>query len=197
VLHAGSVLTPHGAIAFLGRSGVGKSTLTASLARAGWPLVADDFLLVRDAVDELLAVPSYPGLRLWEDTATHLFSDEDLAPVAHYTRKRRCGAGSRPLPFASAAAPLSRIYLLSPAADSGQRVAVTPLPARQAFVELARHSYRLDSDDADLLQLQFGRQGRLAARIVFRRLAYPRRFQALASVREAILADLAGPSGHA
>ena len=62
VLQAGAIDTPLGAIALLGRTGIGKSTLAASLARAGFPLIADDFLLLRD---DIVAVPSYPGLRLW------------------------------------------------------------------------------------------------------------------------------------
>jgi hypothetical protein len=42
VVHAGVVEGPHGAIAILGRSGAGKSTITAALVQAGLPYVTDE-----------------------------------------------------------------------------------------------------------------------------------------------------------
>lgn len=189
VLHAGAVATPHGVIAFMGPSGTGKSTLAASLARSGSPLVADDFLWLRERGAGLVAVPSYPGFRLWADAAGEMFGNERAPRVAHYTSKQRCGTGPA-VPFALEAAPLSRVYVLSEAA-LGDPPRVTPLPAREAFVELARHSYRLDAEDQPLLLRQFRLHGHAVRTVPFRRLEYPRRFAALADVHQAILADLA------
>ena len=48
-LHASAVATPGGVLAFVGRSGKGKSTLAAHLSsgnRRPWPLVSDDILAV-------------------------------------------------------------------------------------------------------------------------------------------------------
>jgi hypothetical protein len=44
VLHASAVLSPRGAVAFCGDSGVGKSTLACALGRRGWPTLCDDTL---------------------------------------------------------------------------------------------------------------------------------------------------------
>ncbi len=46
VLHAGGVTSDHGAIVFLGESGLGKSTLCSSFNQAGFALLSDDFLLL-------------------------------------------------------------------------------------------------------------------------------------------------------
>jgi hypothetical protein len=64
VVHAGAVVLPEGAVAFLGRTGFGKSTLTASFSHQGFPLLSDDCLLVEERRGQLVGIPSYPGLRL-------------------------------------------------------------------------------------------------------------------------------------
>lgn len=46
VLHASAVLFPSGAVVFAGARGAGKSTLAASLATLGYPLLADDVVCV-------------------------------------------------------------------------------------------------------------------------------------------------------
>lgn len=43
VLHAAALASPHGAVLLCGRSGAGKSTISATIAaRTGWPLLGDD-----------------------------------------------------------------------------------------------------------------------------------------------------------
>jgi hypothetical protein len=194
VLHAGAVATPQGAIAFLGRTGMGKSTLSASLARAGFPLIADDFLLLREDENGPLAVPSYPGLRLWSDSAAEMFGhDAKAVPVAHYTHKRRCGVG-RAVPFATDATRLSCVYVLASGRDV-EHTRLTAMAPREAFVELARQTYRLDASDKELLSRQFTMHASVVRHVVFRRLEYPRRFAALHDVHQAIRADLAEAPG--
>ncbi|MEA2335153.1 MAG: hypothetical protein QOG40_1643 [Solirubrobacteraceae bacterium] len=57
-LHAAAVDSPHGALALLGPSGVGKTTLALELVRRGWDLLADDALIVARSP---LGVLAYPG----------------------------------------------------------------------------------------------------------------------------------------
>lgn len=189
VVHAGAVGTPHGVIAFLGPSGTGKSTLAASLARAGFPLVADDFLWLREQSAGLVAVPSYPGFRLWSDVADEMFGHETTPRVAHFTSKKRCGAGPA-IPFAGEAAALARVYLLSESrrADVPR---IAPVKPRDALIELARQGYQIDAEDRDRWVRRFRLLGHAARTVLFRRLEYPRCFAALADVHHAIVADLA------
>ena len=58
VLHGSAVLTPHGAVAFLGETGQGKSTLASSFSGKGSPVLTDDCLLVKERGGQLLAIPS-------------------------------------------------------------------------------------------------------------------------------------------
>ncbi|HKS96499.1 MAG TPA: hypothetical protein VJV74_10250, partial [Terriglobia bacterium] len=96
VLHASAVLIPGGAIAFLGETGQGKSTLASSFSQRGFPFLTDDCLLLEEKGGQLVGIPSYPGLRLWPKTVAALFAEEPpVSRVAHYTTKKRLGR----LPF--------------------------------------------------------------------------------------------------
>ena len=191
VLHASAVELADGAVAFLGRTGAGKSTLTAALASEGHPLVTDDCLTLDDDGDRLAAVPSYPGVRLWPDAMAAVGGSETAGPrVAHYTPKRRLAFadGGR---FRDAPLPLARVYLLeAPAPDSdAQPVRLEPLSARAAFEAIIKHVYRLDITDPQTLRNEFDRAGRLVEQVPVTRLSFTRDFGLLAEVRGAILAD--------
>ena len=82
-LHASAVVVGGAGIAFAGPTSRGKSTLAASFAADGHPVVTDDCLMLRWKSAEPCAVPSYPSLRLWKSTADRLFGlGGSLAPVA-------------------------------------------------------------------------------------------------------------------
>jgi hypothetical protein len=72
-LHASSVVTPAGALLVTGRSGAGKSTMTAQLLAMGFPLLADDVTAIDvDGDEKPIALPGLPSLRLWEDALKRL-----------------------------------------------------------------------------------------------------------------------------
>jgi len=64
-LHASAVVTPDGAVLFVGKSGLGKSTLAAYLAQQGFAVLCDAFVVLSQQRAHTLVVPSYPGVRLW------------------------------------------------------------------------------------------------------------------------------------
>ena len=67
-LHSSAIDFADGCIAFVGDSGIGKSTLVAALAARGHQIIADDVcFLRRDEQGELLAWPGISQLRLCED----------------------------------------------------------------------------------------------------------------------------------
>ena len=78
VIHASAVMLKSGhVIAFLGNTGRGKSTLATSFHQAGDRLITDDCLLIERSDSSLIGMPAYPGLRLWPDSFTALFSRSD------------------------------------------------------------------------------------------------------------------------
>lgn len=189
-LHASAVITPHGACAFMGEAGWGKSTLAGSFLSSGCSALSDDCLALETDEERVLGVPSYPGLRLPRDAATTLCGDtRSSLAVAHYTEKRRVGSGA---PGPDAPVPLKGLYVLHP--PSGQEeeagIKIDPLPPRESFMELVRYTFRLDITDRAMLARQFLFCARVISRIPVRRLTYPRDFSLLPAVQEAILWDL-------
>jgi hypothetical protein len=188
VIHAGCVATPEGAVLFLGDSGAGKSTLCGEFARAGFPLLGDDGVLVRrNATSGFEALATYPGLRLLPDPLLHLF-DENTArsPVAHYTEKRRLDRDASGFTLAVGPEPLRALYVL----EAGSTIEIAPVPARHAFMALVRSSFQLHLDDETRSRGHFERIAALLDAIPVRRLSYPRDFACLGAVREAILEDV-------
>jgi serine kinase of HPr protein (carbohydrate metabolism regulator) len=186
VLHAGCVATPEGAIAFLGESGAGKSTLCAELARAGYPLLGDDGIVVLPAARGFEAIATYPGLRLLPDPLTVLFEDAPGGEaVAHTSAKRRLPCAGLGLTLAEAPAPLLALYWLT----RGSQIEIGAMPDRDAFLALLRSSFLLHLDDRERSRRLFDRIGALSQALPVRRLTYPRELGRLPAVREALIAD--------
>jgi len=193
VLHASAVLISGQMIAFLGETGQGKSTITASLGQHGFPVVTDDCLVIEEKEGQFLGIPLYPSLRLWPETLSALFGDRPQLPrVAHYTDKKRLGMGEDLLRFSPAARPLHRIYILVQQSntENGHGVTIDPLSSRDAFMALIKHPYRLEIGIHGRLRQEFDTIGRVVNSIEVRRMSYPREYALLPKVCETILKDL-------
>jgi hypothetical protein len=192
VLHGGAVVAPLGAIAFVGASGLGKSTLTACFYRHGFPLLTDDSLLLEVQNGGLIGVPSYPSLRLWEDVVEAVLGEQTLPPVAHYTTKMRLGPERGHIRFSPQPVPIRRIYFLVPPGSNGDSavISITPLPPSQGFIELVKHTYLMDVKDQARLREGFESLTRLVAWPLLRHLSYPRDLGRLPEVQAAILRDI-------
>lgn len=186
VLHASAVAVGGQAIALVGPSGRGKSTLCAALAAAGCPVVADDALLIRPVGDRFLAVPSYPGLRLWPASASAVLAD---TAVREEGAKYRIGPGTPRIAFADAPLPLHRIYALEP--DSTD-VSVTAMSRAESLLMLVSHSFRLDRHDRHQLTGEFERLNNVIPSTSVLRLRYSRDFRTLPTVCEMIRHDVRG-----
>jgi len=188
VFHASAVEVAGVAAAFLAESGGGKSTLAASFATGGYRFLADDGLVVEPGDDGFSAQPSHPSIRLWEDSRRALVgATAATAPPVQYTDKARFLAGTG-IAFCERPRPLRRAYFLgngSAAAVSFQRMS-----ASEAMMEWVKHSFLLDPKEPALLAAHFGHVAGLANRVGCYRLDYPRRFEALPRVRQAIVEHL-------
>jgi hypothetical protein len=195
-LHATATLTPLGVCAFTGRAGAGKSTLAASFLRAGYPVLSDDCLVLREDSGRIFATPAYPGLRLWEDALGALCEDADAPrPVAHYTSKQRLIPHGDLGEFPSGHYPLIGIYCLVRPTEMDDGSALTDplierLSCRDGFIELIPSVFRLDITDRTMLARQFRFLQEIVSHVPIRRLRLPNAFSSLAAVREAIIADL-------
>ena len=189
-LHASAVVVGGEAIAFAGKTGLGKSTLAASFAAAGFAALTDDCLIVKNAGERFLAVPAYSSLRLWNDSADVIGRDLGRRyPVTAYSQKIRVSGSTARIRFCEDPAPLRCVYLLDTRA-AGRGVLIEPLSERDAFIELIRHTFRLDPCDRIHLANEMERLARLSQVVSVRRLHVPRRFENLSSVRKSVLLDL-------
>jgi len=195
-LHATSALLAPGLCAFVGPSGVGKSTLAAAFQLAGFPVLSDDCLAVKEENGQMFAIPAYPGVRLWEDSVAALGrGDSGAIPVADYTPKRRVIAPDSSDEIFWRNWPLVRIYALvrQVAGDSGEAVEsplIEPMPRGTAFLELVASLFRLDSTDRVMLERQFRFVEKIISQVPVRRLKLPDDLALLPAVRDAIAADL-------
>ena len=166
VLHASAVLTPHGAIAFVGKSGQGKSTLAACFGQIGCPLISDDYLVLRKTGQAWAAIPSYPGVRLWPEASDGVFSIlPETTEIAHYTKKRRVSDPAL-VPFAGdhipCAACTSSTAMVRWSSRDRQFALSDP---REAFMKLVACAFNLDIRDKSLLRNQFDAIGHLRTRL--------------------------------
>jgi hypothetical protein len=172
VLHASAVhVDGFGTIAFAGAAGSGKSTLAAALAVGGCSLVSDDSLVIADGTTAPAAVPGYPGVRLWRDSARRLGLDRvRSAPIAHYTSKARVGVAS--LAFRRTPSPLRAIFVLGRRSGSGSARAL-PLGPRARLIALARLTFVMDVGNARQLSAMFTSLCTLVSRVPVARLHVP------------------------
>ena len=186
VFHASAVELAGGAVAFLGESGQGKSTLAASFAVNGFRFLTDDGLVLEPVGGGYAVLPSHPSIRLWADSEEALIAPgAATAPPVSFTSKSRFLAGDQ-VRFCDEPRPLRRAYFLGD--GSAETVTFERLRPAEALVEWVKHSFLLDIEERPRLASHFEQVAGLAELPIQYRLDYPRRYDALAQVRAAILA---------
>lgn len=140
VLHGSAIVVDGKAIGFLGRSGIGKSTLAMEFRRRGRSVLTDDLCVVRPRQDGVLvAEPGFPQSKLWLDSLHQL----DLVPDG--LRKIRAALEKRALPlaegFAARGQPLERLYVLQPRPE--EEITLEPLEGALKFELLRQNTYRM------------------------------------------------------
>lgn len=151
-LHASAVRVGRNVVGFLGRSGMGKSTVAASLVACGHLLVSDDVLPVFQAADGTGVVcgPGLAEFRLGRHSAYLAGVAQHLSPCPRPNKwlwipdADQCHA---------AAAPLSCLYHLRPRRGgprSGHAVRFVRLTPIRALFTLVQNSFWLRSSETPL-----------------------------------------------
>jgi hypothetical protein len=146
-LHASAVAIGGKAIALIGESGFGKSTLTAALVQAGAELVTDDLLVLREHADGYLAAPGAFRIKLEPATAVQLGIEWSGVPMAD-------GSGKLvyfldPAECCSSDIPLERILFIQPHAS---RASLEPVALADATRELLAATFNPLHTEASRLQ---------------------------------------------
>ena len=182
--HASVVTMGAGAVAFLGRTGMGKSTLAASFALHGTTFLTDDALIIEESDQGCRARPSHPSIRLWDDSVEAL-ADADVQktlPIS-YSHKARLLAGDA-LTYCDKPLPLLAAFVLE---DNGvQSVSIRDLPGLDRYLGWLENSFLLDVEDRDLLAQHFEWTHRISGTVPTFALDYPRDYGMLTDVQQAI-----------
>ena len=187
MLHASAVYLESGVLIFVGNSGAGKSTLAGSFHQTGQQVISDDCLWVQEIEGRIFSLPSYEGLRLWEDSMAVLFAaSQNTSSVAHYSTKKRISLSGNSK-FRKNHQILSIIVLSSPSQTSNLEVRIVPLSIRDAFIEIANGSFQLDSFDYEERAPHMKALGAVATKIPTFRLFMPHDYDTLPLVRQQIL----------
>jgi hypothetical protein len=189
VVHASAVRLPDGAaIAFLGDTGWGKSTLASAFHARGASLLTDDSLILERAGSDCVGIPAYRGVRLRPDSLAEVFPGApEITMMAEYADKHRVR-----LPAAEAESrqvPVSGLFLLSDPVKHHGRMAVSilPAPARSAVMALVTCLFQLDMQDKERLGQAFLACGDLLrSGLPVNRLVYPRDHAVLDGVVERV-----------
>ena len=193
-LHASAVALEGRAVGFLASSAGGKSSLVAAHVQAGFPLLTDDALIVRESgTGEWTARSSYPQMRFWPPDARRLLgSTEGLERSHPSVEKLRVPVGPDGFgSFHEGDLPLAALYLPE-RVEGGASVEVHPVSPAESVVELLRQATLSEVAGAlGLTAHRFEQASRLAVSVPVRRLRFPGGFENLERVVEAIRLDLA------
>ena len=182
--HASVVTVPGGVVAFLGQSGMGKSTLAASFALNGSSFLSDDALLVEETDRGCEVQPSHPSIRLWEDSVDQLLdaSSSTSIPIS-YSTKARLLAGDA-LTYNSEPQQLLAAYVLE--SNDAAKVAIHTLSGLDRHMAWVNNSFLLDIEDPDLLKQHFDWTHRISSAVPTFALDYARDYGILPDVRNAV-----------
>jgi hypothetical protein len=67
-LHASGIISKDGVVLIAGQSGIGKSTTIKALTKKGHKIFTDDVCVLKSQERKILAIPSYPMMKLWENS---------------------------------------------------------------------------------------------------------------------------------
>jgi hypothetical protein len=189
LLHASAVTLPNGyTVAFVGSSGMGKSTLASYCHLQGAQIIDDDCILLRSAGQRTSIYGGVPTIRLYPDSLRALgYKVDDFASYQHGSDKlqKRQDEGVRP---AGQQALLDALFIIGNADTAPGTVQIQAAPGQAAMMSLLGNSFNLDPSDRDTIQRTFQRAAQvLADGLPVYRLSFPRQHSFLPQVLQALL----------
>ncbi len=165
-LHASAVVIDGVAVALVGGSMAGKSTTAGAFAAAGYTVVSDDLVAVRETDARPMVAPAYPYLKVWPESEAILFDGAKRLPRLTPTwDKLALTLDDHGYDFADASVLLGAIVILG-ARDSGaSRPLVKRESATAALLAIVPETYAGYLLDAPMRRTEFLQLGALLARV--------------------------------
>ena len=185
IFHASCVNIAGSAYAFMGESGLGKSTLATAFAQQGYPFLCDDGLLIDATGSGYFAYPNDASIRLWHESGDALLTSEHkcAAPIS-YTDKLRVLAASN-LPHCDKPIPLRGVFFLE--RQEVENLSIRKLNGAEKHVNWANSNFILDVWDKASTRPNFYKTAQLADQIPSYSLDYPRSFAQVEALVHALV----------
>lgn len=191
VLHAGAIRRNDSSALFVGKSGYGKSSLTASFIDSGYPIMGDDAFVISRKGAVYCAAPVYPSLRLFPDSIEALMPENAITrTVAHYTSKMRVDVGLSQETGLAQPLPIEGIFLLG-GPGQGDGIRVRRMTPANACIALIKNSFALDPSDTQMASKRLREASALSDQVPVYEICYPHDYGRLPTVREAVIGALA------
>jgi len=190
-LHSTVVAVDGGAVAILGDCGYGKSSLAAAFLHAGYPLLTDDVLVVKEEGDSFFAYPGLPRIKLFPEVADLFLREQARGTPMNPDTTKLIIPLCPPLSWQTTA-PLRAIYALRApnAKPQTKRITIRALSQRKSLLKLISSTFNTQIRTPDRLTRQFALAARLSDHIPVKSLSYPRDLSQLPAVVDAIRSDL-------
>jgi hypothetical protein len=186
VLHASCININNQAVAFMGGSGWGKSTLATAFHRQGYDVLTDDVMPIQITESQAVVLPSYPQFKVSPEALVSLGQKiEDLSPV--YTNSSKLsyqfteGFQQNPLP-------LKKIYVL----QKGNQHEIVSIQPQEAFGALVCHTRAINllKEHKPLIARHFHLCTKLLSTVSFSQFTRKPALEDLPSLIELVKADI-------
>lgn len=133
-LHASSINVNGSAVAFMGTTGAGKSTIGCALIAKGHTLISDDVSPISFTAGCPYVSPGYPMMKIMPETASELgFPPKALMPI--HTKEHKYFLSCESF-FEMKTFPLKCLFILS----TGNAPVINKMTLSEVFPEILRHT---------------------------------------------------------
>ncbi|MBA3673391.1 MAG: hypothetical protein H0W75_00285 [Chitinophagaceae bacterium] len=139
-LHASGIIINDGVALIAGHSGAGKSTTIKALTKKGHKIFTDDVCVLKLKEEKVFAIPSYPMMKLWENSF-------DLLALGNKNKTHKLWGNADKYgvffheEFVSEWQPVIKIFKIEKA-ESSAEVTITKLKGIESFITIGENAYR-------------------------------------------------------
>lgn len=172
-LHASVITINSKAVAFVGDSGRGKSTLALTFARLNIPVISEDIapLYYDPGTQKILIPPGYRIIKVWADIADRFFQ-ASLPQITPTWDKRFYSLPESEIFVQAVLSPpaLTNIYYLQPRAAENSHPQIELMSAMEAFKLLWANLYTINFNDSSKLKREFEIISQVANQVIHKSL---------------------------